>query len=104
MKNVESSIEGIKKAGSGLKDIGSNISNVGKKMTAGLTVPIIGVGVAAVLASNKLNAGLGNVQSLGVSQARVEELKGSIQSLAVETGTGTGLMVDGLYQVVFSFW
>lgn len=86
-----------------LDSAGQKARAVGGKMTAGLTLPLAGVGTAAFMASDKLNRGLGEVQSLGLAQDRVEEMKTSVQDMAVEVGTSTSDLTGGLYQVVSAF-
>lgn len=86
-----------------LASVGKGMQTAGTWMTTAVTLPIIGVGVAAVNASTELNGMMGNVQSLGIGTERVIDLKSSVQDLAVEMGKGTDDMADGLYQVISAF-
>lgn len=82
---------------------GESMKNIGKKATVGITAPLVAAGVASVKAATDLNRGLANVQSLGVTTERVEELRGAVQDMAVDVGKGTDDLTGGLYQVVSAF-
>lgn len=86
-----------------LESFGGEMTKVGGVLTAGITAPLLGIGVAAIDASTKLNAGMANVQSLGLTQQRVEQLKTGVQDLAIEVAKGTDDMTTGLYQVESAF-
>lgn len=83
--------------------VGKKLTGTGKALTAGITLPLAGVGAAAIAAGTQLNAGMANVASLGVAAERVAELKTAVQELSVEVGKSTGDMTDGLYQVISAF-
>lgn len=87
-----------------MKSMTEKTRNIGLGLTAGLTLPIVGVGIAALKASTDFNAAMANVATLipGNSE-RVEELKKDVQALAIETGKSTGDLADGLYQVISAF-
>jgi TP901 family phage tail tape measure protein len=76
------------------------------KVAAGATAVTAAVaGVAAfssetLAAATSLNELLAQTQSLGVDEERINELKGQVQDLAVETGRSTDDIAGGLYQVV----
>lgn len=95
--------EGATSAKAKLNNFGSEMTKVGGTLTAAISAPLLGVGVAALDASTKLNEGMANVQSLGLTLQRVEELKTGVQDLAIEVGKGTEDMVGGLYQVESAF-
>lgn len=98
MKKAAANAEG---AGKRLAGVSSKATSIGKGLTMGITAPLIGAGVAAVTFSNKLNAGMANVASLiPGSTDRVNELKGTVQELAIATGSSTDDMADGLYNVI----
>ena len=107
LATVKKDLDGIGQSGSSvgemLKSVGSTLTGVGAGLTAGVTLPLVGIGTAAISASTELNKMMGNIQSLGLSQERVIELKGAVQDLAVQMGKDTGDMADGLYQVISTF-
>jgi len=96
-KNAES-------AGKRLKSVSASARGIGKSLTMGVTLPLVGAAVAAVKFSQDLNKGMANVASLIPGNIdRVKELKASVQDLAIATGSSTGDMADGLYQVISAF-
>lgn len=57
-----------------LKKVGEGMTNVGKKMTMGLTLPIVGLGVAGVKAASDLNETMNKVDvAFGASAKKVQE-------------------------------
>jgi len=92
-------------------DVGSTIEKSGQKMrslglslTASVTAPIVGIGVAAFKASTDFNEAMANVASLIPGQKdRINDLKGTVQDMAVEFGKSTQDLADGLYQVISAF-
>lgn len=86
------------------KDMGSRLSGAGQAMTVGVTAPIVGVGAAALKMSVDFNTAMANIATLiPKSAGRVDELKKSIQELAVETGKSTDDLASGMYQVISAF-
>jgi len=94
---------GMETAQRKISDLGKNMMGIGAGLSAGITVPIVAAGTAAVNASTEFNALMANVQSLGVSAERVEELKAAVQKLGPEVGKSTTDLAEGLYQVVSAF-
>lgn len=84
-------------------DVGAKISDIGGKLTAGVTLPIVAVGTAAVGMATKFNGAMANVASLGVPIERVRELKTTVQDMSIAVGKNTSDLADGLYQVVSAF-
>jgi len=96
-------LEGLSAAGANFNKAGRAIMGVGARLSDGLIAPLVAVGVAAYQAGENLNRGMANVQSLGLTQERVEKLKRGVQDVAIATRTSTDVMADGLYQVVSAF-
>ena len=100
--------DGMKKAAANAEGAGKRLGGgsrkataLGKGLTMGVTAPLVGAGLAAVKFSTDLNAGMANVASLiPGSTDRVNELKGTVQELAIATGSSTDDMADGLYNVI----
>jgi TP901 family phage tail tape measure protein len=87
-----------------LDGLGAGMQDAGKKMTAGITLPLIGLGTAALKASTDFNAGMANVATLiPGNTARVKELGGAVQDMAVRVGKGTDDLTGGLYQTISAF-
>lgn len=94
---------GLGKADTLMKSFGSGMAGAGMSLTAGVTLPIVGIGAAALKSATDINGMMANVASLGIGTDRVLELKESVQDLSIEMGKGTSDMADGLYQVVSAF-
>ena len=87
--------------GSSFTQAGQRAQMAGAGLTAGLTLPLVGIGTAAVKASTNLNASMAEIATLIPGNTeRVKALKGSVQELAIATGQGTADMAGGLYQVI----
>ncbi len=82
---------------------GAKMVDVGKKATMAMSVPLVGIGVAALKAGVDFNKGLANVASLGVAEKRVQELGQNVQNMAVQFGQSTASLNDGLYNVISAF-
>jgi TP901 family phage tail tape measure protein len=87
-----------------VKSAGESMKKVGAGLTAGVTVPIIGMGLAGIAASTQFNAGMANVASLMPGNTkRVGELKTAVQDMAVQFGVSTDDLTAGLYQLTSAF-
>lgn len=93
----------LSEARSSVESAASTMQSVGGSLTAGVTLPLLGMGLAAVKASTDFNAGMANVASLGVPIERVNEFKGAVQEMSVALGKSTTDLSDGLYQVISAF-
>lgn len=102
---VATSVGGaFEKSASVIEAAGKKTAQTGKTMTKGLTLPIIGAGVAAIKLSTDFNASMANIATLIPGNTeRVNELKTGIQDLAIQTGKSTADMSDGAYQVISAF-
>lgn len=96
--------EAWKKTQSKLRYQGRQLKAVGADLTKYVSVPLAAAGAASLKFSIDMNKGMANVATLipGNSK-RIEELKGAVQSLAIETGKSTQDLTGGLYQVVSAF-
>ncbi len=86
-----------------IRAMGDGFKGIGQKLSLAVTAPIMATAGAARMAAGQINAEMANVQSLGVPQERIEELKAGIQSLAPEVGKMTSDLTGGMYQVVSAF-
>lgn len=98
--DFERGVERAKQSGAALA---ANMQKIGGAMTAGLTLPILGVAAASVKMANDLNKSLANVGSLGVGAERLKEMKKGIQDLSIETAQSTDDIAAGMYEVVSAF-
>ena len=96
--------QGFAKATAGIERHRGAIQSVGRGMTAGVTLPLLAAGAAALKFSTDFSGGLANVATLLPGETeRVRELGGAIKVLSVESGKGLGDLTEGLYQVVSAF-
>lgn len=86
-----------------LKNVSRGAAAMAAALSAGVTAPLVGLIAAANNAGTALNRELGNVQSLGVPIARVQELKTAVQDLAIEVGMSSTALANGLYEVISAF-
>lgn len=85
--------------------IGDKMTTVGKGMTAGLTVPILGIGATALKGSMDFEAGMSNVQAL--SGATGDDLQ-ALENIAREMGSKTKYSAkeasEGLEYMALAGW
>ena len=94
---------GIGAAESKMKAVGQRMTSIGAALTGAVTLPLVGIGAAALKSAEDINGMMANVASLGIGSERTKELKGDIQDLAIAVGKGTDDMAGGLYQVISAF-
>lgn len=84
-----------------MKAAGATASKIGGNLTRKMTLPILGLGVAAVKTGMDFNKGMANVATLiPGNEKRVKELSDAMLKLSTETGTPLKDLTDGLYQTV----
>lgn len=94
----------IGKSMKGLDRIGRKTAQVGKSFTRNVTLPIVGVASAATISSIRINEAMANVGTLIPGNIkRLEEMKTSVQSLALETGKAQTDIAEGLFQTISAF-
>lgn len=102
--DISSLQKGMDKAQRRIKKASANLTQTGMSLTKGITLPVIGIGAAAITASQNFNKGMANVATLIPGNVmRVNDLKDIVQDLAVETGKTTDAVTGGLYQVISAF-
>lgn len=83
------------------------LSGLGKTAVAGLaalTAALAAIGTAALASAINFNKGMANVASLIPGNTdRVNELKSTVQKMAVQFGKSTDDLSDGLYNVISAF-
>ena len=73
----------FKKAGASISTIGASIATAGASMTRGVTLPIVGIGIAAAVAFDKVDEGLDTVASRsGFTGKALDGLQGSFKTVA----------------------
>ena len=83
---------------------GTRATAAGQALSVGLTTPIVGLGTIALRSATQFNKGMANVATLiPGNTARVNELKGAVQQLAIAHGKDTTDLAAGLYQTISAF-
>jgi TP901 family phage tail tape measure protein len=114
LKGFEKVEQGLKKTSAGLKRIGLSADNVskklksagasmtsfGKKMTLGVTTPLLGIGVASVKMASTFEDSLSKITGLvGVASDQVQEWRKDILDLAPAVGKGPKELADAMFFV-----
>ncbi|MDT7040880.1 phage tail tape measure protein [Candidatus Nitronereus thalassa] len=87
-----------------LKRNGEQLTSIGKKMSVGITLPLAAMGAGALAMSTDFNAAMANVATLIPGNIeRVQELKSTVQDMAVGVGKSTDDLAGGLFQVISAF-
>ncbi len=77
---------------------GFDLDKTGRKLTTGLTLPLVGLGAVATKTSMDFDAAFVNMQTLaGVTADEVGGLKDQVKALSVETGRGPQELASALY-------
>lgn len=83
------------------KKIGDSIGNTGRKMTMGLTVPILGAAGASVKLATDANRSLASIGTLIPGQRdKLESYRKELDDLAISSATSFETLSDGLYQSI----
>jgi TP901 family phage tail tape measure protein len=88
---------------------GKKMSAAGRKMTMGVTLPLVGLGVAAIKTANDFNKSMGRVGTLlakfgkGPALAAIDKLKKGVFELSKETGKSSKDIAQGLFWVISAF-
>ncbi|BER92684.1 phage tail tape measure protein [Atrimonas thermophila] len=87
-----------------LQNAFGKMKEVGKTLTTAVTLPLAGIGTAAVNAAMEFNNAMANIAALIPGNAeRIEELKDQIQTLAKETGKSSKDLAAGMYEIISAF-
>lgn len=94
----------LKSVAGTLDDVGRKSIANGKKLTAGITLPLVAMGVGIAKTSIEFSRGMGNVASLLPGNTkRVAQLREEVLKLGPETGASLGDLSQGLYQSLSAF-
>jgi TP901 family phage tail tape measure protein len=96
--------DGMSKVGQTLKQQGQQLRSLGMSLTATITAPLMGIGVASFKASTDFNKAMANVSTLIPGQEeKIESYKDTVQDLSMSLGKSTEDLAGGLYQVISAF-
>lgn len=85
------------KAFSGFDKIGDRLTNVGTTLTAAITLPIAGIGAAAVVAAGDFERSMNRVSALGeITGADLDKLRQQALKLGADTQFSAGQAADGM--------
>jgi TP901 family phage tail tape measure protein len=88
----------MQNVGSQMQDFGRSVSNVGKSMTVGVTLPIVGVGVAATKMAMDFDTSLTKMVSLvGLTRDEVDGMRGDIIAVASQYGKSAKEAADAMF-------
>lgn len=81
--------------------VGDRATEAGGKLTRGLTLPIAGIGAAALLTAGNFEAGMREVQALtGGTASEMEMLQGQAMKMGAETQFSANQAADAMSQLV----
>jgi TP901 family phage tail tape measure protein len=91
--------------GSRLQSIGAGLTSVGTKLTASVTLPILGIGAAAIKVGMDFEAGMAKVQAMaGVSAKDMEKLSDKAKEMGIKTKFSAKEAADALYYLASAGW
>ena len=103
-KNAKNFQKTAQRTGRDVWGAGKTMEKTGKTLTKGLTVPIVGIGVAAGKMSKDFNESLASIGTMIPGQTeRLQELKGEIQDVAITTAKSTKEIAEGTYGVISAY-
>ena len=84
--------------GTQLQSVGKKMANVGKSLTLGVTLPIVGVGVAATKMAMDFDTSLTKMVSLvGLTRDEVDGMRGDIITMASQYGKSAKEAADAMF-------
>lgn len=105
LSKVQSDIESTGKKLDGLSNLGSGITSVGKSLTTSLTVPIVGVGTAAVALATDFEYSMSQVQAIsGATGEDFEDLRDEAIKLGGSTKYSAGEVADAMTEMAKAGW
>lgn len=82
------------------QEVGGKMSKVGGNLTKSLTVPIAGIGTAAVLSASEFEESMAKIVGLvGISADKVDEMRGGVLDLAGATSKAPKELSDALFVI-----
>ena len=102
--DVKSFEADLGKAEKSFSKFGKGMNKIGREMTASFTLPIAAAGIGAIKMANDFNKAMAFISTnIPGATERVQQLKGEIQNMAMETGKSTGDLARGMYEIISSF-
>lgn len=99
-KDIEAVEQKAGSLGKTVGTMGNSLKDMGAKLTMGVTLPIIGVGAAALKMGTDFQSSMEMVHTqAGASQEEVDKLTKSVLELAKHSAQGPKELADGLYHI-----
>lgn len=103
--NTTSFDRNMTKLQSSMKSIGSKMTSAGKMMTAGLTIPIVGLGTAAVMTGAKFDSQMSKVQAIsGATGKEFDALREQAKHLGATTQFSASEAAEGMEFLARAGW
>lgn len=100
LERMEERTRSLQKATISWSDAASKAQSAGVGLTAGLTVPIVGIGTAAITMASQFEASMLKVHTIsGVAEADIAGLSAEVMKLATETATAPNDLAKALQTV-----
>jgi TP901 family phage tail tape measure protein len=91
---------GMKAAATQASDLGRSMSALGSTLTRKATLPIVGMGVAAIKMSVDFNTAMSRIEGLvGVAHEEVEGMKGAVLGLAGATAKAPTELAEAMFSI-----
>ena len=88
------------KAERSLKDFGQNATKVGRSLTTKVTLPMVGLGVAAVKTAADFETSMTKITALvGVAKDEVDSMSGAVRTMATQFGKSANEAADALFYI-----
>lgn len=105
MKDARDQINDLSKNSEKLEKMGKSFSNVGKKMTAGLTLPLVGLATMAVRTGMEYETSMSAVQAIsGATGDEMEKLETVAREMGATTRYSASEAADGLSYMALAGW
>ena len=97
VKNAKAAEGAVSKSAKSIQDLGAAAGKAGKKMTARLTLPIVGMGTVAMKTVSSFDDGMANVQKIsGATGKEFDDLRAKAQELGATTAFSASEASDGM--------
>lgn len=105
MKDARDQINDLSKNSKNLEKMGKSFSSVGKKMTAGLTLPLVGMATMAVRTGSQYEASMSKVQAIsGATGDDLQRLKDVAREMGGTTRYSASEAANGLSYMALAGW
>ena len=105
LSRIQGEIEDTGRRLEGMSNLGSGVTNVGKSLTTSLTVPIVGVGTAAVAMATDFEYSMSQVQAIsGATGEDFQKLKDEAIELGGTTKFSAGEVADAMTEMAKAGW